>query len=152
MRSSFLHLPKRCRCGELLCRRSRVRPARSFRIRCLRCRLSCFCGIGFGGGNSAQTCRAFLSRSNGCKLHSPQFGCRISENCGRSGGVNRHDIVQCFSAAFSRQLIYHTCYFVPFFFAVNSVLKVKKRCKGISEHGAGNIFSLCSKTPRYRLI
>lgn len=38
MRSSFLHLPKRCRCGELLCRRSKVRPARSFRIRCLRCR------------------------------------------------------------------------------------------------------------------
>ena len=38
MRPSFWHLPKRCRCGELLCRRSRVRPARSFRIRCLRCR------------------------------------------------------------------------------------------------------------------
>ena len=38
MRSSFWHLPKRCRCGELLCRRSRVQPDRSFRIRCLRCR------------------------------------------------------------------------------------------------------------------
>lgn len=38
MRSSFWHLPKRCRCGELLCRRSKVRPDRSFRIRCLRCR------------------------------------------------------------------------------------------------------------------